>query len=252
MEANLALPAALIGDPVRAAILSALSDGRTQPAGALAGAACVSPQCASNHLAKLTEGGLLAVEIEGRHRYYRLAPPQVAAAIEALACLAPVIRSLENPRTSRARSLRFARSCYDHLAGRLGVAVSAAAEARGYLVISDQASKRYAITAAGKHWLETIGVDIGALKPAAAGFARRCLDWTERRYHLAGPMGGVLLFRFIELGWLRRDPATRAVSVTPLGAAEFARLLNIDVVGLQQSDHENHPDPIGTRSQSTA
>jgi DNA-binding transcriptional ArsR family regulator len=140
MEANLALPAALIGDPVRAVILSALCDGRAQPAGALAYAARVSPQCASNHLAKLTEGGLLMVETEGRHRYYRLATPQVAAAIEALACLAPAIRSLEKPRTSSARSLRFARSCYDHLAGRLGVAVAAEAEARGYLVVSDQAS----------------------------------------------------------------------------------------------------------------
>jgi DNA-binding transcriptional ArsR family regulator len=104
MEANLALPAALIGDPVRATILSALYDGRAQPAGALAYAARVSPQCASNHL-KLTEGGLLAVETEGRHRYYRLATPHVAAAIEALACIAPAIRSLENPRTSSARSL---------------------------------------------------------------------------------------------------------------------------------------------------
>jgi DNA-binding transcriptional ArsR family regulator len=100
MEANLALPAALIGDPVRAAILSALCDGRAQPAGALACAARVSPQCASNHLAKLTEGGLLAVETEGRHRYYRLATPHIAAAIEALACIAPAIRSLEKPRTS--------------------------------------------------------------------------------------------------------------------------------------------------------
>ena len=202
MEANLALPAALIGDPVRAAILSMLCDGRAHPAGALACAASVSPQCASNHLAKLTEGGLLAVETEGRHR--------------------------------------------------LGVAVLSVAEARVYLVASNQASKRYVITAAGKHWLETIGVDIDTLKPGRAGVARRCLDWTERRYHLAGPLGAVLLFRFTELGWLRRDPATRAVTVTPLGAAEFTRLLNIDVVGLQQADHENHPDPIGTRSQSTA
>jgi DNA-binding transcriptional ArsR family regulator len=160
MEANLALPAALIGDPVRAAILSMLCDGRAHPAGALACAARVSPQCASNHLAKLTEGGLLAVETEGRHRYYRLATPQVAAAIEALACIAPAIRSLENPRTSRARSLRFARSCYDHLAGRLGVAVLAEAEARVYLVASNQASKRYVITAVGKHWLKRSGLTL--------------------------------------------------------------------------------------------
>ena len=170
------------------------------------------------------------------------------AAIEALACIAPAIRSLETPRTSSARSLRFARSRYDHLAGRLGVAVAAEAEARGYLVVSDQASKRYAITAAGKDWLETIAVDVDTLKPAKAGVARRCLDWTERRYHLAGPLGGVLMLRFTELAWLRRSPATRAVSVTPRGAAEFVRLLNIDVVGLQQADHENQPDPMGTRS----
>jgi DNA-binding transcriptional ArsR family regulator len=251
MEANLALPAALIGDPVRAAILSALCDGRAQPAGALAYAARVSPQCASNHLAKLTEGGLLAVETEGRHRYYRLATPHVALAIEALACIAPAIRSLENPRTSSARSLRFARSCYDHLAGRLGVAVAEEAEARGYLVVSDQASKRYAITAAGKHWLETIGVDIDTLKSATA-VARRCLDWTERRYHLAGPLGGVLLLRFTELGWLRRGPAARALSVTPIGAAQFSRLLNIDVVGLQQADHQNQSGSVATTSQSAA
>jgi len=109
-------------------------------------------------------------------------------------------------------------------------------------------SKRYAITAAGKDWLETIAVDVDTLKPAKAGVARRCLDWTERRYHLAGPLGGVLMLRFTELAWLRRSPATRAVSVTPRGAAEFVRLLNIDVVGLQQADHENQPDPMGTRS----
>jgi hypothetical protein len=113
-------------------------------------------------------------------------------------------------------------------------------------------SKRYAITAAGKHWLETIAVDVDTLKSAKAGAARRCLDWTERRYHLAGPLGGVLMLRFTELGWLRRSPATRAVSVTPLGAAEFVRLLNIDVVGLQQADHENQPGSVATRSQSAA
>jgi DNA-binding transcriptional ArsR family regulator len=139
MEANLALPAALIGDPVRAAILSALCDGRAHPAGALAYAARVSPQCASNHLAaKLTEGGLLAVETEGRHRYHPLATPHVAVAIEALSCIAPAIRSLEKPRTSSARSLRFAHSYYDHRAGRLGVARPE--EARGYLVVSERAS----------------------------------------------------------------------------------------------------------------
>src|SRR5690349_10382018 len=128
MDADIALPAALIGDPVRAAMLSVLCDGRAQPAGALAYAAGVTPQSASNHLAKLLGGGLLAVETEGRHRYYRLATPQVAAVIEALACLSPRVRSLDGALTREARVLRFGRSCYDHLAGRLGVAVAAELE----------------------------------------------------------------------------------------------------------------------------
>jgi DNA-binding transcriptional ArsR family regulator len=228
MEANIALPAALIGDPVRAAILSALCDGRAQPASALAYAARVTPQSASNHLAKLLEGGLLAVESEGRHRYYRLASPQVATAIEALAHLAPPIRSLDAPLTSKARRLRFSRSCYDHLAGGLGVAVAAELEARGYLAAPDPASKQYSVTIAGRHWFHELGIEVDALKPTAAGVARRCLDWTERRHHLAGPLGTALMARFAELGWIRRDRESRAVGVTPIGISELRRLLQIE------------------------
>jgi DNA-binding transcriptional ArsR family regulator len=230
MEANVALPAALIGDPVRAAILSALCDGRAQPASALAYAARATPQSASNHLAKLLEGGLLAVEAEGRHRYYRLASPQVAAAMEALAHLAPPIRSLEAPLTSKARRLRFSRSCYDHLAGRLGVAVAAQLEARGYLAAPDPASKQYSVTIAGRHWFHELGIEVDTLKPTAAGVARRCLDWTERRHHLAGPLGAALMARFAELGWIRRDRASRAVSITATGISELRRLLQIEIL----------------------
>jgi DNA-binding transcriptional ArsR family regulator len=123
MDANIATPAALIGDPTRAAMLQALQDGRAQPASALAWAAGVTAQAASNHLAKLVDGGLLAVEREGRHRYYRLASAEVAHAIEALSVLAAPVRSLEIPRSPKARALRDARCCYGHLAGRLGVRV---------------------------------------------------------------------------------------------------------------------------------
>jgi len=234
MDANIALPAALIGDPARAAILAALCDGRAQPASALAYAARVTPQSASNHLAKLLEGGLLAVEVEGRHRYYRLASPQVAAAMEALAHLAPRVRSLDAPLTSKARRLRFGRSCYDHLAGRLGVAVAAELEARFYLA-SDPASKRYAVTAAGRRWLHELGVEVDALKPTAAGLARRCLDWTERRHHLAGPLGAALMARLLDLGWLSRDGASRAVRVTPIGTCELRRALDIDALDLMDA-----------------
>lgn len=173
MEANIALPAALIGDPVRAAMLAALCDGPAQPASALVYAARVTPQCASNHLAKLLDGGLLTVETEGRHRYYRLATPCVAAAIEALAGVAPPIRSLDVPMTRKAHSLRFGSSCYDHLAGRLGVAITVQLEARRYLITADGAAKRYSLTSAGRCWFEDLGVDVGALRPTAAGLARR-------------------------------------------------------------------------------
>lgn len=191
----------------------------------------MTPQSASNHLAKLLDGGLLAVEAEGRHRYYRLASPQVATAMEALAHLAPSIRSLEAPLTAKARRLRFGRSCYDHLAGRLGVAVATELEARGYLA-PYQATKQYAVTVAGRRWFHELGIDVDTLKPTAAGLARRCPDWTERRHHLAGPLGAALMPRFVELGWLRPDGAGRAIAITPIGTSELRRLLQIEALAL--------------------
>jgi DNA-binding transcriptional ArsR family regulator len=229
MDANIALPAALIGDPARAAILSALCGGRTEPASALAYAARISAQSASNHLAKLTEGGLLKVENQGRHRYYRLASPHVAMVIEALASLAPPIRSLETPMSKEARSLRFGRSCYDHLAGRLGIAVTVRLEAVGHLNPVDNDAKQYAVSEDGRRWFKALGIELDTLKPGSRGLARCCLDWTERRHHLAGPLGRALLSRFVELGWLRRDCGTRAVSVTCAGTAGLARSLDLDL-----------------------
>jgi len=229
MEANIALPAALIGDPVRAGILMALFDGRAQPATALAYATRVSAQCASNHLAKLVDGGLLTVEREGRHRYYRLSTPQVATALEALSCLAPQVRALDAPLTAEGRLLRFGRSCYDHLAGQLGVAVAARLEDRGYVTLVDGDCKRYALSTEGRGWFSDLGIDTDALKPTRMGLARRCLDWTERRHHLAGPLGAAFLARLLALSWLRRDRRTRAVHVTPAGAAGFSQRLHIEV-----------------------
>ena len=140
------------------------------------------------------------------------------------------VPQLLSPLTSKARRLRFSRSCYDHLAGRLGVAVAAQLEARGYLVAADQ--KQYAVTTAGHRWCRELGIDVAALKPTAAGVARRCLDWTERCHHLAGPLGTALMARFIDLGWLRRDGASRAIGITPIGISELRRLLQIDAVEL--------------------
>jgi DNA-binding transcriptional ArsR family regulator len=165
MDANIAAPAALIGDPTRAAMLQALQDGRAQPASALAWAAGVTAQAASNHLAKLVDGGLLAVEREGRHRYYRLANAEVAHALEALSVLATPVRSLETPRTPKARALRDARCCYGHLAGRLGVCVADALVERGLLTPEDD--KLYAVTPSGRAWFEDLGVEVRSAALAA-------------------------------------------------------------------------------------
>jgi DNA-binding transcriptional ArsR family regulator len=226
MDANIASPAALIGDPVRAAMLQALQDGRAQPAGALAWAAGVSAQAASNHLARLVEGGLLSVEREGRHRYYRLASAEVAHAIEALSAIATPVRSLEIPRSPKARALRDARCCYGHLAGRLGVKVADALVARGLLAPADD--KLYAVTPEGRKWFAALGIEVSALS-SPRGVARRCLDWTERRHHLAGPLGVKLLAAMSARGWLALEAKGRAVRLTPQGAAALRDLLDVSL-----------------------
>jgi len=235
MEANVAFPAALIGDPTRAAILMALLDGRFQPASALAYAANVTPQSASNHLARLLDGGLLAVERQGRHRYYRLASPDIAAALEALAVIAPSPRHLCEPLTQKGRTLRFARCCYDHLAGQLGVAVTDALLRRGILRVDASRARYYEISTSGHAWFVALGIDPAARRAGKPLHARCCLDWTERRYHLAGSLGTVLLERFETLGWLQRQRETRAVQVTPDGCDGLLALLGIDCQSLNQA-----------------
>jgi hypothetical protein len=160
--------------------------------------------------------------------------------------------------TAKARRLRFCRSCYDHLAGRLGVAVAAELEGQGYLAALDPASKQYMVTVAGRRWLYELGVDVDTLKPTAAGVARRCLDWTERRHHLAGPLGAALMARFVDLGWLRRDGASRAISITPTGIAGLGRVRQIEALdftdtppGLSLGSSSEGPVGIGFRPRIT-
>jgi len=226
MEPNIAAPAALIGDPGRAAMLQALLDGRAQPASALAWAAGLTAQAASNHLAKLVEGGLLRVEREGRHRYYRLHNAEVAHALEALAVLAAPIRALEQPRSPLARALRGGRCCYGHLAGRLGVGLTRALEDHGHILAADD--KLYAVSPSGTAWFAQLGIDIAALR-SKRGVARQCLDWTERQHHLAGPLGVTLCDRLEALGWIVRDRASRAADLTPAGREALRERLNLDL-----------------------
>lgn len=230
MEPNIASPAALIGDPGRAAMLQLLMDGRAHPAGALAWAAGLTAQAASNHLARLVDGGLVTVEREGRHRYYRLASAEVAHALEALAVLAAPVRSLEQPRSPKARALRDGRCCYGHLAGRLGIAVTDALLDHDLIVPADD--KLYAVTPAGHAWFEDLGVKAEASR-SSRGLARQCLDWTERRHHLAGPLGVALLSRMANLAWIDADRASRAVRLTALGREELLTRLGVDLKAIE-------------------
>ena len=230
MEPNIASPAALIGDPGRAAMLQLLMDGRAHPAGALAWAAGLTAQAASNHLARLVDGGLVTVEREGRHRYYHLANAEVAHALEALAVLAAPVRSLEQPRSPKARALRDGRCCYGHLAGRLGIAVADGLVDRGLVVPADD--KLYDVTPAGRAWFEGLGLDLAAQR-SKRGAARQCLDWTERRHHLAGPLGVALLSRMVALGWIETVVGSRAARLTTLGREEVRARLGVDLEAVE-------------------
>ncbi|MGH7073569.1 MAG: ArsR/SmtB family transcription factor [Stellaceae bacterium] len=225
-EPDLASVAALIGNPSRAAMLMALADGRALPAGELAATAGLSLSGASAHLAQLMKGGLLLTEREGRHRYYRLSGPQVATALNGLAALA-VVPGRSRSRSPATEALRRGRTCYNHLAGGLGVAFAAALENRGLLAPAE--GKQLRVTPEGAAWFANVfAIEVTALKPGRQGIAYRCLDWTERRHHLAGSLGALMLQRCVDLGLLTRISGSRAVALTPRGRTFLHRRLDID------------------------
>ena len=214
--------AALAGDATRAAMLNTLMDGRALTATELARVAGVTPQTASGHLSRLTTGGLLAVVAQGRHRYYRLATPAVAQMIEGIMQIAsapvmPARRVVTGPRDI---SLQTARICYDHIAGRLGVAIADSLVAAGHVELSHEAGL---LTEPGLAFLARIGIDVDGLRIEPSGrrkgpvLCRPCLDWRERRPHLAGRVGAALCQHSLSTGWVRRDSGTRALLVTPKG-----------------------------------
>jgi DNA-binding transcriptional ArsR family regulator len=215
-DSDLASVGALLAEPARAKVLLALADGRSLPASVLASEAGIAPSTASHHLARLVSGGLLSCVTRGRHRYFALAGPDVAELLEAAARVAPTRPVTSLREGTRAHALRYARRCYDHLAGRVGVAVAEALEARRFLVASDSV---FTVTAAGVSAFADLGV------PADAGeTARTCRDWTEQRSHIAGPLGRALLFALLERGWLEPELRTRALRVTPAGEDGLSRL----------------------------
>lgn len=228
-QPNIASTAFLIADPARANMLMALVAGRALPAGELAYAAGVTAQTASTHLAKLLDGGLVTVEAEGRHRYYRLSGAHVALVLENLAAIVPAGEVRRRPLGREAQNLRFARCCYDHLAGQVGVAVTQALQQRGFIVAAQD--KRFDVTAAGLDWFGYIGLDVNQLRATrrvGRGIARQCLDWTERQHHLAGPLGVQFMSALCANSWMRRVNASRVVQVTPVGWAGLKAELGIE------------------------
>jgi DNA-binding transcriptional ArsR family regulator len=216
---RMASVAALLGDPARANILTALMDGRALTAKELAFAAHVSPQTASGHLARLTDASLLAAEKQGRHRYFRLASPLVGQMLETVMAVAG-----PEPRQTTWRggeALRTARTCYDHLAGRLAVALADSLSDAGHVTLSHDGGE---VTERGHAFLSEFGAEPVAGKRV---FCRPCLDWSERRPHIGGRLGAALASRCLDLGWIERQRDSRAVTVTAAGAHGFAENFGI-------------------------
>jgi DNA-binding transcriptional ArsR family regulator len=216
--------AAVVGDPARATMVSALLDGRALTAGELAGAARVTPQTASTHLAKLTGTGLLSVIRRGRQRHFQLASPAVADMIDGIVAVALAKRPRYRPLSQHARALGAARICYNHLAGRLSVELTDAFVAREYLVLGEEAAE---ITTAGIRTLGEFGIELPALHSTGRHFCRLCLDWTERRPHIAGAVGAAITRRCLDLGWITRTNGSQAVIVTPPGRRGFQERFGI-------------------------
>ncbi|HEY4211020.1 MAG TPA: helix-turn-helix domain-containing protein [Steroidobacteraceae bacterium] len=217
-EPDIAALAALVTEPARAAILVHLLDGRSWTASELARIAGVGAPTASAHLRRLLEGRLIQVSPAGRHRYFRIANAEIAQLLEQMARLAPVKR-VETPGAKRASvSLRRCRLCYDHLAGRIGVAIADGMLARNWLV---EAEPWYRLTDAGRSVLAELS--IGNVD------GRTCMDWSERKLHIAGPLGKQLAQALLSKGWLRRDLKSRAVWITPNGAESLRGLFGVSV-----------------------
>lgn len=243
-DVDIAAVASLLADPARCKVLLALDDGRALAASVLADEAGISRPTASSHLAKLTDAGLLAVEKHGRHRYYRLSGPEVGELLEQLGRLAPPrpVRSLREG--TRAARLRSARTCYDHVAGRLGVEVMSTLLDRGVLVGGDGRYDpnrdshdalsspghdiRYELTDTGRRFLDGLSIE---LPTGRRPLVRYCVDWSEQRHHLSGGLGRAVFDRFLGAGWVTRVPRGRALTVTDDGRTALADAFGIDWTG---------------------
>ena len=231
---DMAAIAALVGDPARANILCALLDGRALTASELAYAAHITPQTASGHLGKLSTARLIVPAQQGRHRYFRLAGPHVGAMLESISAVA----AIAPPRLRPIRiddTMRSARMCYDHLAGRLGVMLADALNEQQHIEFSDDGG---VVTPSGEAFFAKFGIDLGSMRKSRRVFCRPCVDWSERRPHLAGAVGAALASRLMDLDWIKRKRDTRALTITPIGWANIERTFSCSL-----HDHTVHKRP---------
>jgi DNA-binding transcriptional ArsR family regulator len=234
--ANMVEVAALVGDTARATMLAALMGGQSLTGGELAFLARVSRSTASEHLAKLVDARLIAVTRKRRFHYYRIASPLVAGMLESIKAVAAIeVPPRHQPRSARDDALRFARICYDHLAGRLGVAIADALIAHGHVLLNEDGGE---VTDAGAEFLVEFGAVLVARSGSRRIFCRPCLDWSERRYHIAGHVGAEICRRCLELGWLARERDTRALRLTAAGVSGLSGTFGVDLkhqTGVPQS-----------------
>jgi DNA-binding transcriptional ArsR family regulator len=217
--------AALLGEPARANIVAALMGGQAMTATELGLTAGIAPSTASGHLAKLVEGKSLSIAPQGRHRYYRLASQRVAALLEALMAVAIDGPPRYRPRWMRDDDLAAARTCYDQLAGRLGVALADRLCERGLVLLEEEAG---VMTSSGRRFLEDFGVDFRRIDARRRPACRACLDWSERRFHIGGALGAAIAERCFDLGWIARRREGRALTVTPSGRSGFYDTFGIE------------------------
>lgn len=222
---NLASVAGLIGEPARIKMLWALMDGKAYTATELALVAGVSPQSASMHLGKMVLADLLKVSNQGRHRYFSYARPEVAYAVEALSNLVPHQKQEIVP-VSKDIPFEYCRTCYDHIAGRAGVMINERLFILGYLTEKDQ---RYEMTAKGEVFFKDFGIDTDSLLKQKRPFARPCLDWSERRPHLAGALAMVILKKMIAEDWMRKIHDSRTLMITSKGQSNLYDLLGVKI-----------------------
>ncbi|MDA2184800.1 helix-turn-helix domain-containing protein [Bacillus cereus] len=223
---NVAMIATLVSETSRAAILTVLLDGRFHPASELAYMAGIKPQTASFHLTKMVDANVVTVEKQGRHRYYGIRDQEVAQVMESFLSIAPPIEIKSLKQASEDKAMRFARTCYDHLAGNLGVQLTDSLIKIGVIY---EEKDGFTVTEKGESFFTTFQIDLEKVRKKRRSFTHKCLDWSERRHHLAGALGNALLERLLELNWVQRLPKTRAIKITAGGEKGLKETFSFDI-----------------------